>query len=121
MAIAGAQTCRPEDALARSLVVDLKKMISTTDPRVVAARDSFYHIPIVPPSSIMLVTSDSVCAAAVQALNTMYGEAKTRSVYVAKLGSGWAVIDPDDNPTGRYITVVAFDSTWTRVGGYSGP
>ncbi len=118
---ADAQACRSDDVTARYLVADLKRLVATTDQRVQAARDSFYHIPVVPATTIGLVFADSVCTAAVQALNTLYGESKPRRVYVATIGSGWAVIDPEDNPPGRFTTVVIFDSEWRDVGGCTRP
>jgi hypothetical protein len=118
---ARAQTCRSADEMGQSLVSDLKKLVSTTDQRVISARDSFYRVPAVPVSGIVLVTSDSICAAAAQALNSLYSETKSRTVYVVSLGSSWAVMDPADDPTGRYLTVLVFDQAWAKIGGYSGP
>lgn len=121
LAQAKSQSCRPNDSQAMSLVGSLKKLLTTSDPREIADRDSLYHVPAVSQETVVRVSSDSICMAAVAALNALYGETKTRSVYVATLGAGFAVIDPLDDPTGRFVTVVIFDEHWTRIGGFSGP
>lgn len=119
--VAEAQTCLPNDRYATAMILDLKAMMSATNTRQIADRDTLYHIPVVPVSSIGLVTADSICARAGDALNTLYAESKARRLYVARLGGGWAVLDPGADPTARFIPVVIFDSTWVARGGYSGP
>ena len=118
-------SCRPVDIYGRSLVTDLTKLVVTTDARIIAARNSFYHVPVVPVSSIALVSDEHTCKKAAQALtkseNSPSGKAKDRTVVVSSLGSFWAVEDPDARPDGRFLTVVIFDAKWKPVGGYTGP
>ena len=137
---ARAQTssCRPADSYGPRLVADLQKLVTATGPGVIAARDSLYHIPVVSPASITLVTDAQTCSRAAQALTnfeasrqvvtdaTVTSAATTaasnsRTVVVAKVGTHWAVEDPNAAPHGRFLTVVLFDSRWRRVGGYTGP
>jgi hypothetical protein len=44
-----------------------------------------------------------------------------RQVVVPKVGTYWAVEDPNAAPNGRFLTVVLFDSKSRRVGGHTGP
>ena len=139
---ADAQTkaCRPADGYGQGMVAELKKLVTTTDPSEVAARDSFYHVPVVSTTEISLVINQSTCRRAAKALTAwedsnppvITSAAKvspsaapartpSRQVVVAKHGTYWAVEDPDRRPDGRYLTVVIFDSQWKQVGGFTGP
>jgi hypothetical protein len=116
-------SCRPADSEGYGLVTYLKTLATATDRRQREARDSFYHVPVVPASQIVLVSDHRACRRAAQAL-TKYedgnpGDADRRQVVVVSLGRNWAVTDPDE--VTRYQTVVIFNSKWKQIGGYSGP
>jgi hypothetical protein len=120
------------------MVADLRRMMTATDARTDDARDSIYHVPVVTPSSIALVSDEHTCRKALRALErfetaspagpmiasapitTASPKATTRQVVVASLGRGWAVEDPGPPPS-RFLTVVIFDAQWKQVGGYTGP
>lgn len=135
---AQSKSCRPADFYGPALVAELTKRVTTTDPEEIAARDSFYHIPVVSPTAISLVTNESTCSRAAKALTTFENSGvvtavastgkvsasaarPTRQVIVVKLGTYWAVEDPSAPPIGHFLTVVIFDSKWRQVGGYTGP
>lgn len=136
-ASARTSSCRPADRHGRALVAELKRLVTATEPGVIAARDSFYHVPVVRPGAIALVTDAQTCSRAAAALTrfessrsvaataggTTASQAapRARTVIVAKVGTYWAVEDPDAAPNGRFLTVVLFDSRWKQVGGYTGP
>ena len=121
---AAAQTltkCRPADSYTEVLIGTLKADVSSTDPRVVFRRDSTYHIPVVSPSRITLVTDEKICAKIIQAYAALPNGAYTPArVYVIKLGSkGYAALDPD-RKAGEFSIFHIFNTKYVDVGGWVG-
>ena len=91
--------CRASDQAAEFMINGLKNLMGSST-EVVAARQRS-QLPLVNPDSIVLVTSDSVCASlagiyanAIPAADRPSGVIPSGRVYVAKVGSVYVVRDP---------------------------
>jgi hypothetical protein len=121
LAAQGNLKCRSADATSDRLIQGLKSDVVSTDPDVIRARDSVYHIPVVPASQISLVTDERVCAKVVQAYATLrYGPYTPTRVYVIKMGSKYTVAHDPDVREGEFSLVHIFDSKYSKVGGWIG-
>lgn len=112
--------CLPADSLSAALIADLKRIVSATDAWTVQGRDNIFHIPVVPPSSITLVTDSKVCAKASAAYGTLPGTTVTPNVYVIALGNAGYAVQVPDQPGEHYGTQKIFDRKWVKIGGRSG-
>jgi hypothetical protein len=122
--IASGQTltkCRPADSYTEMLIGTLKAYVSSTDPQVISLRDNTYHIPVVSPSQIKLVTDEKLCAKIIQAYAALPNGAYTPArVYVIKLGSkGYAALNPD-RKAGEFSILHIFNTKFVDVGGWVG-
>ena len=112
--------CAPSDSVGLRLRGELQTMIADTDSAAVVARDSIYHVPTVPASSITFVTDSLVC----QQVATVFTSrridttaAATTRVYVLNLnGIAYAAQDAVN-----LYSVLILNPQFAVTGGYSGP
>lgn len=114
-ALAQGGTCRSADDESARIVAAVKLMMTSADPRWIAARQA-YQLPVVSDTSaITLVTADSVCSLAASALNSVLPAdiQRTRSVYVIQAGDHY-VVEDDSNDTkgGEFQLVITLSSSF---------
>lgn len=113
--------CRAADSYSDMLIDALKWYVTTQDPATIAARDNYYHVPVVASSQISLVTDERICAKVVQAYASLPHGAYTPSrVYVIKMGSKYTVASDPDAKAGEFSIVHIFDSKYVAIGGWVG-
>jgi len=113
--------CRPADASSDMLIDALKWYVTTQDPATIAARDNYYHVPVVPVNQISLVTDERICSKVVQAYATLaHGAYTPARVYVIKMGSKYTVAHDPDVKAGEFSSVHIFDSKYVNIGGWVG-
>ena len=117
----GTPKCRQSDGYSAMLIATLKDYVTSQDPTVIYNRDSSYHVPVVPPNQIALVTDERVCSKVVLAYSTLpHGAYAPTRVYVIKMGSKFTVgLDPDIK-AGEFNIVRIFDSKYSEIGGWVG-
>ena len=81
--------CLPADSTSAGLIADLQRIVTATDAWTVQGRDNIFHIPVVTPGSITLVTDSKVCAKASAAYGYWPGSTVLPQVYVIALGECW--------------------------------
>ena len=113
--------CRPADGQSAALIYELKRYVTSQDPKVIAARDNYYHVPVVSTSQITLVTDERLCLKAIQAYAAFPSGAYTPTrVYLIKMGTkNYVAFDPDVK-AGEFSIVHVFDSKFLVVGGWVG-
>jgi hypothetical protein len=117
-----AQSCHAADSNSASMLHDLQQMADTgnTEYPVVRAK---LHIPVVPAAQVVLVSDDSTCTRARQALDSLIHATNpnaanplpARPLYVIKVGSVTAVNDPNGR-AGEYTPIDFFDPQWSFLG-----
>jgi hypothetical protein len=122
---APASMCLPADEKSALLITVLRNWVTTTDPQKIADRDQIFHIPVVPPPTIALVTDKTICAKGSKAYATRVKSPVAGPVYVIQMGSGnsvWYLVhDPTPAPSGgEFNSFIVFDKRWNRYGGWSG-
>ncbi len=112
-------SCQPIDRWSYGVLAEVKRLATSR-----VARDTVFHVPAVPPTSIALISDEQACKKAAEALTRLEtgnaSAAKDRQVIVVSVGAYWAVADLS-NESERFHTVVIFDAKWNDVGGWSGP
>ena len=112
--------CRAADDYTAALTYELKRYVSSQDPKVIADRDSIYHVPVVPVNQISVVTDERVCSKVVQAYSAMSGGYTPSSLYVIKMGSKYTVAVDPDHKSGEFNVVHIFNSNYADIGGWVG-
>ena len=110
--VAQSSGCRPADTVAvpRRLSY-FRDLLTTTDPARVAVRDSL-GLSATNVNKINLVTKNSTCVNAVNAMNTQRQQSgKVRQVWVYTLGNNYAVEDPADQEPGQYRLIYLFSNS----------
>jgi hypothetical protein len=112
--------CASSDSAGLRLRGELQAMIADTDSEAAVARDSLYHVPVVPANAVTFVTDTLVCrqvAAVFTARRIDTTAAPTTRVYVLSLnGVAYAAKDANDP-----YTVLVLSPQFAVTGGYSGP
>lgn len=116
----GSLKCRPADATSANLIGQLQNWVTTTDPEDIAARDTIFHVPVVPVSQITAVTDEKVCTKIIQAYAAMPGGYTPLSIYAIKMGSKYYVGYDPNRKAGEYSIVHIFDSKYAPIGGWTG-
>jgi hypothetical protein len=111
---AGAQTsgaCLPRDAMMTNIIGYFTGMVTSTSPADVAFRDSL-GLSRVTPSQIVAVNDRRLCTRAARKINELATTPKLqRSLYVARLGSSFAVLDPTMK-AGEWTPAMVFEKNW---------
>jgi len=110
--------CHVADESSAGVIAVLKRLMTS---EYAAARTNL-GLPLVPPSSIVLVSDAGVCARAGQAAdslvrvwnpNTQVPSGSTDPLYVFKIGSSHGVLDLHSNNEGvHWLFMIFFDSVW---------
>lgn len=116
------QSCHTSDTESASLLFDLQQMADTGGTEYTVLRAAL-HVPAVPAAQVVLVSDDSTCARARQALDSLIHATNpnaanplpVRALYVIKVGSVTAVNDPNSH-AGEYSPIAFFDAQWTFLG-----
>ncbi|HEX5386160.1 MAG TPA: hypothetical protein VFW66_05635, partial [Gemmatimonadales bacterium] len=56
-----ASKCLPADAQSASFINELQRMMAATDSWTIQGRDNVFHVPVVSPSQVTLVTDAKTC------------------------------------------------------------
>jgi hypothetical protein len=116
------QSCRPADARSDRMIETLNRLMNGSK------KDSLTRaslmLPIVTPSQIVLITDSTVCARAIQVLDSIIhvtnpvapANIPPRPLYVISIGSFIAISDPNDQSDGR-MAIDFFDATWKWLSG----
>ena len=114
--------CRAADSTSAALVAELTKYAGATSGDNKIVRDSL-HIPLTSTSGVGLVTTAATCRKARDAYQAKFantgGGAFSGRVYVIKLGSVYAVLDPGfkySDPD--VLTVQIVDSRFRHLANY---
>jgi len=117
--------CRPADLRSELLLRDMIRYATSTDPEATAVRDSLHILPV-PATQVALVADPGVCERASAAYQRYYqgiAAGFSGSVYVVKVGTRYAALDPE-YPTSIHDPppwhVVIMDSDYRPLGSYSG-
>jgi len=93
--------------------------MTTTNPKQIALRDDTFHVPVVSPNQIVLVTDENVCARMIRAYAD-YPAYTPIKLYVIRMGSkGYVGYDPD-RKGGEFTAVYIFDTNFVHIGGWVG-
>jgi hypothetical protein len=114
--------CRAADQTTASIIAQLKQWVSTKNPERMAQRDTIFHIPVVDPKTITLVTDETMCGKVITAYSKLSGGGAytPARLYVFKHGSkGFVGYDPDRG-IGEYGSVIIFNTKFVRIGGWAG-
>lgn len=117
-----AQSCHPSDSSSASMLEDLQQMADTGNAEFRAFRAKL-HIPAVPAVQVALVSDDSMCVRARQALDSLIHATNpnaanplpVRTLYVIRIGNVTAVNDPNSR-AGEYSPIDFFDLQWSFLG-----
>jgi hypothetical protein len=115
--------CRPADQKSELLLRDMISFATSTDPQITAVRDSLRILPV-PASQVGLITDQTVCTRASAGYQQYYegvGSGFSGRVYVVRIGTRYAALDPD-YPTTIHDPpwhVVIMDSDFRPLGGLS--
>lgn len=117
-----AQACHASDARGQSMVLGLQRIADTAETSNVLVRSKI-HTPAVPATQVALVTDDSVCARARQALDSLIHATNpnaanplpARPLYVIRVGTVTAINDPSGS-AGEYSPIAFFDPLWAFLG-----
>jgi hypothetical protein len=117
-----AQSCHAADSESASMLIDIRKIADTADASAVLMRSKL-HTPAVSAAQVILVTSDSVCVRARQALDSLIHASNpnaanplpARALYVIRVGSVTAVRDANAR-AGEYSPIEFFDPQWSFLG-----
>jgi hypothetical protein len=110
-----AQSCQPADSLSSDMIDELNSLMAPTDTVV---RGSL-QLPSVATSQIALVTDQTVCMRAWQAVDSTVratnpsapANSAPRPLYVVTVGTYWAVVDPRAH-VGEWFPMYFFDPAW---------
>ena len=94
--LAQSHSCRPASELAENLIGYVRSLASATDSAT-AVRRVLWHIPAMPPDSIVFVDRESVCLRAARVYEQYVPDHKrhvARRVWVIKAGNVFIVSDP---------------------------
>lgn len=117
-----AQSCKAADSQSASMLIGLRQTADTADTESVVLRSKL-QIHAVPAAQVTLVSDDSTCARARQALDSVIHATNpnalnplpARALYVMRVGSVTAVRDPAAR-AGEYSPIEFFDSRWSSLG-----
>lgn len=121
-----AQSCHASDSQSASMLLDLQQVADTGGTEYTALRSKL-HIPAVPATQVALVSDDSACTRARQALDSLIHATNPdaasplpqRALYVIRIGSVTAVNDPNGR-AGEYSPIVFFNPQWSFLGNMLG-
>jgi len=122
--ISGQSICRPADANSATLIAYLGRFSSATSGGDSASRVAL-KLPVVPADQLALVTQEATCrkglTAFEDAVAAQGGSGLSGRVYVVKIGTVYAVLDPDYHwgPDPGYWNVVIVDSKFKRLSAFT--
>ena len=118
---ASGQACKAADAQTASVLTDFYSLADSTHASQAASR-ALYQITPVPATQVYLVTTDSLCDRARQALdsvalakNPLAPASVARPLYVFKIGSVYVVWDPATS-AGEWAPLFFFSPSWSLNG-----
>ena len=115
------RSCNQPDETSAGLIMELSDWMTTRDPDDIRLRDNTFKIPVVKPKEIVVVTDETVCKHAIDALAKLPHASRPMKVYVIRMGPKYfAVHDPTDK-TGEMVTVRIMDRRFHFIGGWTGP
>ena len=95
--------CKAADATSAHLIQYLTGIATGTDVPYTTMRDSL-HVPAVAANQISLITQENTCKKAAATYDARIvswgGTAKTRQIYVVRVGSTYAAFDPTESTIG---------------------
>lgn len=108
------------------MLLDLQQVADTGNTEYTVLRSKL-HAPATPAAQVVLVSDDSACARARQALDSLIHATNPnaanplpqRALYVIKIGSITAVNDPNGR-AGEYSPIVFFNPQWSFLGNMLG-
>ena len=120
------QSCHASDSQSASMLLDLQQVADTGGTEYTTLRSKL-HIPAVPAAQVVLVSDDSTCTRARQALDSLIHATNPnaatplpeRALYVIKIGSITAINDPNGR-AGEYSPIVFFNPQWSFLGNMLG-
>lgn len=112
---AGTSSCLGPDKFSDTQLRSLRALMVATDSTQVQFRRRM-TLPLVPDSAIPLVTSDSICTAAVAAWHAQGPDfAAFTSLYVIRVGTMYDTVAPSGSEWNQHIV---FDSAFNRTAVY---
>ena len=126
---AGAQTTCMSANGTTAHVIDRLVRLNTLDSTFAVAFRTRGNLPKVQAADVQLVADAAICTQAVAAFDSVYVAERretdptfqpfassTRPIYVVRVGTNYAVFDPDERfRAGEWLSVYIFDSTFTAV------
>lgn len=115
--------CRPAGGEALNLRSYARRLVAGTDSVLQATRVR-YKLPAMDPGLVVLVADSPTCTAAALAYaRKVTGDSSivttSRSVYVARAGNRFIVMDPADTTSGEWNTYVVFSCDWKPLAIFS--
>lgn len=115
--------CRPAAGEALNLRSYARRLVAGTDS-VLQANRVRYGLAAMDPGLVVLVADSTTCnAAALAYARKVTGDSSivttSRSVYVAKAGDHFIVMDPADTTSGEWNTYVVFSCDWKPLAVFS--
>lgn len=109
-------SCRPSDAYAINLIDNVKQILTATDARTVALRQSM-ELNGVTPGQVSLVTSGTACTKLNGEMNRLSNTpTANRSSYVVKAGNKhFFLSDPNGDGAGYRNPTYVFDSKYKLI------
>lgn len=116
-AAAHSQSCHAADSVSAAAIAEVNSMMGPSD----TLRNSL-QVPLVSTNQIALVTTESTCARAILAVDSVVHATNpnapislpSRSLYVITVGTYTAIVDPIANVDG-WVPLYFFDSAWNFV------
>jgi hypothetical protein len=116
----GQTVCRPADSLATEFRTEISRYSAASYPGDAVVRDSL-RLPAVPASQVVLIGQEATCKKArdayQQELVGSGGGAFSGRVYVLKVGTAYAVLDPvfKYDPNSSNWVIVIMDSRFKKL------
>ncbi|MGE5285655.1 MAG: hypothetical protein ACM3ML_00320 [Micromonosporaceae bacterium] len=103
------------------LVHRLGYWMTVSDTAKIRLREQAFRIPVVPPDSIWVVHDSSLCQAAAVVYARQFGAPPLPVAVVELRGTSdrWYAVYGAHVRAGEFGTVLIFDQTWRRVGGWT--
>ncbi|MBA3646809.1 MAG: hypothetical protein H0W63_11620 [Gemmatimonadaceae bacterium] len=113
----GAQNCHGADSLSSDIITEINSLMGTDD----TVRTTL-GIPAATPSQVALVSNETICAVARQAVDSTVHSTNPlapatipqRALYVVTVGVYYAIVDPTAM-TGEWLSMYFFDANWNYV------
>jgi len=120
--LAISQSCKTADSQSASMLIGLRKLADTTGTEYIVLRSKL-QTAAVSAAQVTLVSDDSTCARARQALDSLIhannpnalNPLPPRALYVMRVGSVTAVRDPAGR-AGEYSPILFLDYRWSFLG-----